>query len=300
MTLDWKNLYGNTKQQSWFKGNLHAHCAPFSPCSGISEETLLREYRSRNYDFLSVSNHLALTEADGGELTLLPGLEWNSRVGFMPNRAVTHQDHFGIYGDPAILGRCLEQRTRAGVLQTSGGCFVVANHPNWMEHGHHGLTMLQGDGGCVHGIEIYNALVETEEGDASAVNVWDRLLAAGHRVLGVVGDDAHAVKDIGRAWIMVAAERNTPEVVMDAIRRGRFYGSTGVTLGGIERAGDVVRIGTEEDARIDAIGRAGRLLARHVGTEAAFDFRDADTPYIRFQVMDRNWCQAWTQPFFRN
>jgi hypothetical protein len=60
-----------------------------------------------------------------------------------------------------------------------------------------------------------------------------------------------------------------------------------------------VSIVLEEEMRIDVIGRAGKLIARHVGTGAAFSFNTVDTPYVRFHVMDRNWGQAWSQPFFR-
>lgn len=300
VTVNWKNPYAEPSGR-WLKGNLHAHSAQGSPCSDIPLSDLLQAYKARGYDFLSVSDHMTVTRPECDGLTLLPGLEWNSRIGFMPNGAVTYQDHLGVYGSHDLLEQCIPLKDRDSVFRAVDGeeCFVVANHPNWTEHGHYDFNILLRIAGRIDGMEIFNALIESEEGSAYAVAEWDRLLAAGHRVLGLASDDAHDAPHVGCAWIMADCADNTSTAVLNAIRQGRFYCSSGVSIASLKRDGDVVSIVLEEEMRIDVIGRAGKLIARHVGTGAAFSFNTVDTPYVRFHVMDRNWGQAWSQPFFR-
>lgn len=301
MTINWTNPYA-APSGNWFKGNLHSHSTPGSPCSAVPLSDLIGEYHAQGYDFLSVSDHMIATRTESNGMTLLPGLEWNSRIGFMPNGSVTYQDHLGVYGTYDFLERCIPFKKRDEVLHAAADqkCFIVANHPNWTEHGHYDFSALLQIAGRIHGIEIYNAIVESEEGEAYALAEWDRLLAAGHRVLGLASDDSHHVDHVGHAWIMVDAVDSSAASLHEAIRKGRFYCSTGVTVSCVERRGDVVSVVVGEEARIDVIGHAGRLLDRHVGKEASFDFSGSDTSYVRFQIVDREWGQAWTQPLFRD
>ena len=78
MTINWGNPYADRAGQ-WLKGNLHAHTSPASPCAVISRADLLAAYAEQGYDFLSISDHLALTEAEHPDLVLIPGAEWIER-----------------------------------------------------------------------------------------------------------------------------------------------------------------------------------------------------------------------------
>jgi hypothetical protein len=102
--------------------------------------------------------------------------------------------------------------------------------------------------------EIHTALNSCntygDEVHASAERIWDiantiRLAEMGGEIIyGLATDDCHAYTHHhrlalsalpGRAWIMVHAERLTPELIMSAISDGQFYSSTGVTLSAVER-----------------------------------------------------------------
>jgi hypothetical protein len=160
-------------------------------------------------------------------------------------------------------------------------------------------------------LEIANAHPATNMfggGDVqSAEAMWDELLRAGKRVWGIAVDDSHNfhgdtntpvrytviggqlvynVKPIyyappGRGWIFVRAESLTASNILDAIKRGDFYASTGVVLDSINFDGRDLRVAIREDGD-------SRYRTSYVRTKR----------YVRARVDDSNGRSAWTQPFF--
>jgi hypothetical protein len=78
---------------------------------------------------------------------------------------------------------------------------------------------------------------------ASTERMWDIILAIRlgklqlPMIYGVGTDDSHAYHEFGatksnpgRAWCMVHAEKLTPENIVNSMKKGDFYFSTGVTL----------------------------------------------------------------------
>ena len=75
--------------------------------------------------------------------------------------------------------------------------------------------------------------------------MWDEVLTAGARVYGTATDDAHHYNDAAsvtaagklaytgdRGFVMVRAQNNRASI-MDALRRGAFYSSSGLVLGDV-------------------------------------------------------------------
>ncbi len=96
--------------------------------------------------------------------------------------------------------------------------------------------------------------------------------------------------------MVYASERSLPAIV-DAMRQGRFYASTGVTIREITVTGDRIRVATENAERIVALRDAGVRFAqvddRVIEVEAP-----ADASYVRFECWGRGEQFAWTQPVF--
>ncbi|MDA0840886.1 MAG: hypothetical protein O3B01_03620 [Planctomycetota bacterium] len=118
-------------------------------------------------------------------------------------------------------------------------------------------------------VEIHTALnmCETygDELHASAERIWDiantiRLAEMdGEIIYGLATDDCHAYAHHhrlelaalpGRAWLMVQAERLTPDLIVSAINDGRFYSSTGVTLTAVENQTTGIRLEIEPVAGV--------------------------------------------------
>lgn len=287
--VNWANPYEGATGR-WLKGNLHTHTREGSGCGRMSLSDALARYTSLKYDFLCISDHMTLTPARHRSLVLLPGLEWNSPGG----------DHMGLYTlQPALLRPCLKTPDPIQVLRhmTSRPAVVVLNHANWQEPSHYSREQLM-ERKPVTGMEIYNGVIEELSGAALSTDKWDYLLSRGRRLLGFASDDAHDLHQIGQAWIMVRAATRTPNAIIEAIRRGRFYASTGVTIRQITRTVTHIIVDTTNADEIWAVGQEGVRLARVAGRRMEFDTTDAKTPYVRFTVYGRGSAMAWTQPFF--
>ncbi len=85
--------------------------------------------------------------------------------------------------------------------------------------------------------------------------------------------------------------------VVEALRNGRFYASTGVIITNIEVDGTTIRLETENAQRIVALQQTGKRFAvvddRMITVQVPEDAR-----YVRFECWGAGEQFAWTQPFF--
>ena len=100
-------------------------------------------------------------------------------------------------------------------------------HPTW-----YGLT--QGDAHSLpfaHAVEVYNHGSEVEVDRGYSWAFLDVLLNEGWKLSGYAVDDAHMLVDdwLG-GWVMVQAEENDPDALLDSLKSGRYYSSQGPEL----------------------------------------------------------------------
>jgi len=124
--------------------------------------------------------------------------------------------------------------------------------------------------------EVYNGHAGVQNyGDdthSGTEALWDitltsRILDHGFGlILGVATDDSHDYREYGigrhnpgRGWVMVQAEENTPDAIVLAMRMGRFYASTGVTLRDVQFQDKTLRIWIDEEPGV-------RYTTRFLGT----------------------------------
>jgi hypothetical protein len=136
---------------------------------------------------------------------------------------------------------------------------AVLNHPNflWSQTAEDLLELPN-----LRFFEVYNGhpLVNIL-GDSihpGTERLWDivltRRLTSGDALLyGVATDDAHdyhtfapAQRNPGRGWVMVRSSTLSPDSLMQAMERGDFYASTGITLSELRR--DRARLGVAVQA----------------------------------------------------
>ena len=307
---------GDSSGAEWLRGNLHAH-------STLSDgwhppQVVISEYAGRGYDFLMLSDHDVwvspddLARFDACGMILIPGNEISA-------------------GGPHILhvnaGCRVDPRPdRAAVLQTiaeDAGSFAIACHPNWT-----GIERRDGAMAFIEhlpysqlaalrpyaGLEIYNGVTERLHGSALATDKWDRLLTEGRRVWGFANDDSHRLAghdarktkpdptplmqdDAGLGWNMVAVRERSAAAVVAALREGRFYPTTGVSIRRMVSDGSSIRVETDDAVRISAIRETGRVFAVGDGPVLQVD-APADAAYVRFECRGAGGKMAWTQPFF--
>jgi len=190
------------------------------------------------------------------------------------------------------------------------GNFVVIAHPNYYEQrwSHQDILSLTG----YDAVEIYNALVERilairrEKEDIDlhgqshlAVDLWDELLSANHRVWGTVGDDFLDLDFCapGCAWLWIRAASNSRKDLLFALEHGSFYCSTGVAFTLIQAEGEEIQVNTDRPCEIRFVGRNGSILAKAYGKEAAYS-KTGDELYVRAEARDGEGHWAWSQPFY--
>jgi hypothetical protein len=317
----------------WWRGNTHAHTnlcdhADASPASVTSW------YLDHGYHFLVLSEHnrfidpatVPLPPGARKDFTLIPGEELTGPRGV----------HTTALGVRELVDGTLPRDTpardviRAHVERTlAAGGEPILNHPNYL------WATTAADLLAVERLELFELHnghpAVKSEGDAQhpgLEEVWDTLLGAGRVAWGVASDDMHhlhtwggLMSNPGRGWIMVQAPTLTPDAIVAAIRAGRFYASSGVTLTALRTGPRWLELEVDEPATrreleggllvgraggdadgiiIEAIGRGGEVLSRVEGPRARFTLADGQ-PYLRARV---TWTRAglryfaWSQPIF--
>ena len=256
----------------------------------VPAEELLEIYGQAGYDFLAISDHMAVTVPQCEGPIRITGVEWNSESG----------EHTGIYGhDPELLRGALEVSDHNDLLEhlSDKDVLVVLNHPDFQMIPHYRREELEGKR-FFDAIEIYNGLIEVEAGYAISTYKWDYLLSNGRRVLGLASDDTHERKHIGKGWIHVRAAERTSEGVLAAIRSGNLYCTNGVRIMDIRRNGPVIEVETEDADEICVISDGGRRIEQTDGSAMSFTLPNPPPTYVRFEAYGRGSSMAWTQPFF--
>ncbi|HOK89146.1 MAG TPA: CehA/McbA family metallohydrolase [Candidatus Hydrogenedentes bacterium] len=274
----------------WLRGNLHTHT--MASDGYLPPWEMVTEYARLGYDFLMLSDHDTLTPVAGLDargMVLIPGHEVTAEGGHM------------LHVNASRVVPALKNRQRVIDRINADGGMAVLCHPNWEASFNHwpqkDLERLTG----YAGIEIFNGIAVRHPGNADATDRWDQLLGKGRRVWGFGNDDTHKPVDQAMAWNMVHAKDRSVEGIVDALRSGRFYVSTGVYIDAIRVSGRHIRVEARNAQCYDLIADFGRVVARVADSNLDFEvpreFWGRFT-YIRMVCHGPAAIQAWTQPFF--
>lgn len=284
----------------FLRGNLHTHS---TRSDGAREpDEVCAYYRDAGYDFIALSDHFlpkyAFPVTDtrghrgGGFTTLLAaevhttatalGEMWHLlAVGLPPDFPATVAGEHG----PQLAARC-----------RAAGAWVVIVHPGW-------YALTAQDAATIpdaHAVEVYNhtSQLRTDRGDGSYL--VDQLLAAGRRITLCASDDAHFhCDDTLGGWVMVKAEANDPDLLLQALKAGRFYSSQGPEIEHVAYGDDHVEVVCSPARAVIALGR-GSAAVQEVG-EGLTRVRLPRAPldrggFVRIVVADAAGRRAWTNP----
>jgi hypothetical protein len=274
----------------WMKGNLHTHT---TRSDGQREpQAVIDDYAAHGYGFLQFSDHDIFT-------TAADYAKWNCRGMIMlpGNEISANGPHVHQVGGTRHVQPHADRQRVIDDVRVDGG-FAIVNHPNWQDRFDHcsidNLEAWQN----YEGIEIFNGTIGRLAGSPYSTNKWDMLLSAHRRVWGFANDDSHLTeRDVGLGWNVAYVADPTPAGVFEALRRGRFYASTGVAIARIEVDGMTVRIATDDASRIVALTRGGRRITQADASSLEVVVPE-DATYLRFECWGLGESFAWTQPFF--
>lgn len=285
-----ENPYAGAKLRNCVRGNLHAHTTASD--GRLPIQTVINNYAGLGYDFLMISDHDIVTgpadyaKLNSRGLTLIAG-----------NEVTRHGPHLLHVGADRRVKPVANRQKVIDAINAGSG-FAVMNHPNWLADFDHCSFKNLAKWQHYAGLEIYNGTIGRLDGSPYATDKWDRLLSSGRRVWGFANDDSHLPKaDVALGWNMVAVEKCSVASIMAALRRGSFYGSTGVTISAIKVAGNRISIRTKDAQRIIALQQVGREFARVDAASIEVEV-PVGAKYVRFECLGHGGRAAWTQPFF--
>lgn len=294
----------------FFRGNLHTHSTLSD--GALEPGEVCRRYADQGYDFLCLSDHFVgrfgypIADTEGfrtNAFTTILGAEVHS--GTMANGELWHLLAVGLprdFAPPEVPGFDPQAGQETGAALAArcraAGAFVAIAHPQW-----YGLTLADARTiEAAHAVEIYNhgCAIETDRGDGTAI--LDLLLSEGRRLTACATDDAHfrgSSPDHFGGWVMVKAEENHPDALLEALKAGRHYSSTGPEIRDLEVGAGEIRVACTPAAHVIAVGQNaaaasvdGRALTR--ATLPLEPFRR--NGWFRVVVVDGAGRKAWSNP----
>ncbi|HUW59727.1 MAG TPA: CehA/McbA family metallohydrolase [Candidatus Bathyarchaeia archaeon] len=273
----------------WLRGNLHTHTA--NSDGPLDPQATIDVYAGKGYDFLVITDHDLVSD--------LAGLDARGMVLIPGNEVTANGPHVLHVGATRHVAPDPDRQRVVNEICADGGLSVFC-HPNWESTFNHcpqeKLEQYEG----YTGLEIFNGVAVWVEGNPYATDRWDRLLSQGRHVWGFADDDCHIETDLGVGWNVVqSAGERTAAAILEGLREGRFYASTGVTIERIRSKGLTIEVRTREKAKISVITNHGRRVAVTEGKKLAFTVPPKPAfSYFRFECSGFGDRKAWTQPFF--
>lgn len=233
---------------------------------------------------------------------------------------------------PEILQNGLD-RVKAQRDSTGVPMFLHINHPNFVwAITPEDIIKLDGE----RFFEVYNGHPQVNNyGDSlrpSMEALWDKVQAAYLQVnkpllYGLAVDDAHNYhvfdqnsSNPGRGWVMVLSESLNPASLIEAMEKGDFYSTTGVTMKEINFDRETLSVAVQPENGVDYTiqffgtknsnpSESGLLLKEIKGAVGEYVL-DPDDMYVRAKIISskpkENPYQigdtetAWTQPVVAN
>lgn len=298
----------------FWRGNLHTHSTRSDGV--LPPEEVCRRYFAEGYDFIALTDHFvgsygypivdtSAMRAPG--CTTILGAELHS--GAMENGELWHILAVGLPADFApsnspgfhpVAGQ--ETGPQIAARAVAAGAFVAIAHPQWS-----GMTLNDARSlTAAHAVEIYNhgCWAGADRGDGAAIA--DLLASEGRRLTLIATDDAHfSEPDHFGGWVMVKAQENTPDALLEALKSGHFYSSQGPQIHDLRLEDDGITI--ECSAAVSVIvlgaGSAAKAVHGHSMTRAhlplaRFRQTGAASRFVRAVVIDAAGRRAWSNPIW--
>jgi hypothetical protein len=288
----------------FYKGNLHTH-SNASDGELPAAEVCCR-YRERGYDFICLSDHFLpaygypVTDTrpfrTEGFTTIL-GAEVH-----VPSTSLGEKWHLLANGLPLDFQPTLEGETAPALAArcAAAGAFVSIVHPAWYSLSVDDARTID----SAHAVEVYNhtSQVKSDRGDGTVL--LDHLLADGRRLNALACDDAHfEADDAFGAWVMVKAPERDPDALLQALKNGHYYSSTGAEIHDIRLEGEELVVDCSPASGVFLQGKGSRVtqvLGQDLTNVRLPAHKLGKTSFMRVTVVDAQGRRAWSNPFWRD
>jgi len=271
------------KKANTYKGNLHAHTTNSDGTSTPTE--LMTAYKNAGYDFCAITDHDVYTADPGvSGILFIPGVEESLSEGHIVALNV-NQD-----STKTILQEVIND-----VISNGGVCGLA--HPDWFDptswpdayFSHGEIETLFG----FELIAVYNGHVNQDSSGK-----LDVALSLGKRCWAYAEDDTHNVDtEVGKGWIVVNANELTLSAILEQIRKGKFYASTGAEITSVTVSENIITVSTPHSSSITWYKMDGIKIKTTTGVTSDTYEVTGDEGYVRAEITrDSDGKKAWIQP----
>ncbi len=285
------------------RGNLHTHSTVSD--GELEPAEVCRRYRDAGYDFICLSDHflpaydfpVADTRAfrtDG--FTTILGAEVH-----VPDTSLGEKWHLLANGLPLDFAPPQPGESAAALARrcADAGAFVTIVHPEWYSLGVDDALSID----AAHAVEVYNHTSAVRSSRGGGCSLLDQLLAQGRRLNALATDDAHfLVDDAFGGWVMVKAERNEPDLLVQALKAGHYYSTQGPAIHDIRQEADDVVVECSPAFGVYLLGKGSRSVQceQRGQTMARLPAgRMGKGGFMRVVVVDEQGRSAWSNPVWR-
>ena len=268
----------------WYRGNLHCHTTQSD--GDLAPADVILKYKNLGYNFLALTDHDVLTKVTGS----IP-----SNFLLLPSEEISATRDVGAVNIKSVIKPTATFTIQMAVdaINAQNG-MAIFNHPLANQVNKVTLQELLQINNYQF-IEIYNFRYEKKYHDD--LSFWDGLLSNGRKVYGLANDDAHLSSDIGHGWLMVRTSTLKADSIVAAIRKGDFYGSTGISLTDLKFENNKITVTSANGTLIEFVGLNGTVLQRVQSSSAVYTFK-GDEKYVRANITNSKGQKAWTQPMY--
>ncbi|MBK8021730.1 MAG: CehA/McbA family metallohydrolase [Chloroflexi bacterium] len=288
----------------WYRANLHTHSTRSD--GRLSPEAVCQYYREHGYHILAITDHFMdrfgypitdTTPFRTDDFTTLLGAELHA------GQTLTDELwHILSVGLPLDFARPADDETGPQITQRAldAGAYVSVAHPAWYNLTEEDVVSLK----AAHSIEVINGISADHNDRIDSWYMVDAMLARGYRFTALATDDTHfkaGYNDSLRGWAWVRSEELTPEAVLESLKQGWTYNSTGPQIFDVRLKGsDSVSIRCSPVSSIFVTGKGARAVQHHGGglTNVDINIRRLDSPYCRVTIRDPFGGRAWTNPIW--
>jgi hypothetical protein len=284
---------------NWYKANLHTHT---SNSDGLlSPAETIEKYKKSGHDILAITDHNFFTMVNSPDILLIPGAEYHP---LNKKNTVSEKHHLVCLNIKKGLSDEVENISAQDLINNVIGQegFVVAGHPYWLKQDISDLKNLKG----ISAIEVYNATC-SGVGRELSEQIWDDYCIRVKPVYGIACDDCHfknPARDFNKGWVWVKTKTLTLAHVMEALKKGMFYSSTGPEIKDVkvtENNEGILEVFIQSSpaksiALLAAYGGGQLSGANGKLLESGVFYIRKDNPFFRIEVRAGYAQTAWSNP----
>jgi hypothetical protein len=264
------------------------HCHSDANGGADTPAGIVTAYKNAGYDAVSITDHRVLTvDPSVAGITFILGVEDNVYTQVPPSAR-----HLTAYDISALSDSMPKVQDIIDFYRASSNLCSIA-HPSYSSTLINKTEMTS--------YYDYNLIEVFNQGTGNAEEQWDWALSSGKKVFAIASDDCHDSAGAGfdKAWVVVYSNVNSKDAILQSLRDGNFYASTGNDIS-VSVSDNVITVSSAASSNFTFTGLYGRVLQTNSGVTSTTYTIKGDELYVRVvSILASDITKiAFSQPIF--